>query len=131
MSLEENIQKLRDSLTVTSAQALRHETLLKDHAEWLQAHDQIMITHAAAVALHDRELAEMRENGRALDERIDQIAENDAERGRALDERIDKLAERIDQIAGNDAERGRALDERIDKLVSAIGELIRVRNGKQ
>jgi hypothetical protein len=124
MSLEENIQKLRDSLTVTSAQALRHETLLKDHAEWLQAHDQIMITHAAAVALHDREMAEMRE-------RIDQIAENDAERGRALDERIDKLGVRIDQIAENDAERGRALDERIDKLVSAIGELIRVRNGKQ
>ncbi len=37
--------------------------------------------------------------------------------------------ERIDQIAKADADRGRALDARIDKLVSAIGELLRTRNG--
>lgn len=54
--------------------------------------------------------------------RIDDVARLDAERGRRLDERIDNLA-RLD------AERGRKLDERIDKLVSAIGELVRGRNG--
>jgi len=32
MDFEENIPKLRDSLAVTPAQTLRHETLLKDHA---------------------------------------------------------------------------------------------------
>jgi hypothetical protein len=50
-------------------------------------------------------MAEIRENGRKLDERIDQITKNDAERGRAL-------------------------DDRIDKLVSAIGKMISERNGK-
>jgi hypothetical protein len=39
MTLEENIQRLRDSLTVTSAQTLRHETRLKEHQEWLEANE--------------------------------------------------------------------------------------------
>ena len=36
MTLDENIRQLRDSLTVTSAQALRHETRLKEHQQWLE-----------------------------------------------------------------------------------------------
>jgi predicted nucleic acid-binding Zn-ribbon protein len=39
MTLEENIQQLRDSLTVTSAPTLRHETRLKEHQEWLEANE--------------------------------------------------------------------------------------------
>ena len=54
--------------------------------------------------------------------RMEEIREDDAARGRAFQDRMD-------QIAKADADRGRALDERIDKLVSAIGELIRTRNG--
>jgi hypothetical protein len=33
MELEDNIRKLRESLTVTSAQVLRHEDAIKDHEE--------------------------------------------------------------------------------------------------
>jgi hypothetical protein len=112
MALEENIQKLRDSLAVTSAQTLRHEAMLKDHAAWLHSHDLAMIAHEEwlkaheeAVAQHDREMAEIRENGR-------------------------KVEEHIDQIAKIDAERGRVLDERIANLVSAIGKMISEGNGK-
>jgi phosphoenolpyruvate synthase/pyruvate phosphate dikinase len=108
MTLEENIQQLRDSLIVTSAQTLLHETRLKDHQKWQEQMESAFARMAASHEEHKREMAE--------------IAEADAERGRKLDERID-------QIAKADAERGKALDGRIDKLVSAIGELIRTRNG--
>jgi hypothetical protein len=104
MSLEENIRQLRDSLTVTSAQTLRRETLLKDHAEWLRTmaeaearHLEWLQAHERAIAGHEREMAEWRETAR-----------KDREEAR---------------------ERGRVLDERIDKLVSAIGKMIRERNG--
>jgi len=36
VTLEENIQQLRDSLSVTSAQTLRHETRIKEHQQWLE-----------------------------------------------------------------------------------------------
>lgn len=49
----------------------------------------------------------------------------------ALDERMAAFDERIAEIAKADAKRGAALHERIHELVSAIGELIRARNGKQ
>jgi hypothetical protein len=91
MALEENIQKLRDSLGVTSAQTLRHEAMLKDHAAWLHSHDLATIAHEEwlkaheeAVAQHDREMAEIR------------MA--DAERGRVLDERIANLVSAIGKI---------------------------------
>ena len=41
----------------------------------------------------------------------------------------DRAIARHDQEMAEAQERGRATDERIDKLVSAIGELIRGRNG--
>ena len=107
MNLEENFREIRDALAINSAQNLRHETMLKDHAAWLHSHDQVMIAHEQwlraheeAVAQHDREMAELRESGRKLDERIDQIARNDAERGRKLDERIDKLVSAIGKLIG-------------------------------
>jgi|HubBroStandDraft_2_1064218.scaffolds.fasta_scaffold600151_2 hypothetical protein len=109
MTLEENIQQLRESLAVTSAQTLRHETRIKEHQQWLEQMELAFARMAASHEVHKREMAEMRAA--------------DAERGRKLDERID-------QIARNDAERGRALDERIDKLVSAIGKMISERDGK-
>jgi chromosome segregation ATPase len=105
VTLEENIQQLRDSLAVTSAQTLRHETRIKEHQQWLEQMELAFARMAARHEIHEREMADIRENGRKLDERIDQIAKNDADRGRAL-------------------------DDRIDKLVSAIGKMISKRNGK-
>ena len=52
MTLDENISQLRDALTVTSAMTLRHETLLKDRAEWLQAHDRAMLELDARMVRH-------------------------------------------------------------------------------
>ena len=105
MTLEENIQQLRDSLAVTSAQTLRHETRIKEHQQWLEQMELAFARMAVSHEIHEREMAEMRENGRKLDERISQIAKADAERGRAL-------------------------DARIDNLVSAIGKMISERDGK-
>lgn len=42
MTLEENIQQLRDYLTVTSAQTLRHETRLKEHQQWLEDCEMVL-----------------------------------------------------------------------------------------
>jgi hypothetical protein len=107
MTLDENINKLRESLTVTSAQALRHEAMLKDHAEWLQAHDKAVISHGewlkaqeAAAARHDKEMAEARERGKATDERIDRMQAEMRERGRIIDERIEKLVSAIGKMIG-------------------------------
>jgi hypothetical protein len=101
MNLEENIQQMRDSLAVNSAMTLRHETRVKEHQEWLE---QMELAFARMAASHEAHKREMAESGR-------------------------KTEDLIRQIAKADADRGRALDERINNLVSAIGELIRTRNG--
>jgi predicted nucleic acid-binding Zn-ribbon protein len=67
MELEDNIRRLRESLTVTSAQVLRHEDAIKDHEEWLRSHELAMSKSAAR---HDKEMAEIRAAGKALDKRI-------------------------------------------------------------
>jgi hypothetical protein len=73
MDMEAAIQQLQETAIVMSGIQSRQTEAIKEHAEWLQAHDRAMV--------------EIRENGRRT-------------------------------------------DERIDKLVSAIGKLIRGRNGK-
>jgi predicted nucleic acid-binding Zn ribbon protein len=78
MELEDNIRKLRESLTVTSAQVLRHEDAIKDHEEWLRSHELAM---SKAAARHDKEMAEIRAEAR--------------ERGEALDKRIERLVSGI------------------------------------
>ncbi len=42
----------------------------------------------------------------------------------------DRAMSEMDKHRAEDRERGRALDERIEKLVSAIGEMLRKKNGK-
>jgi hypothetical protein len=79
------IRELQDTAIVMDGIEARQAAALKEHAQWLQE--------------HDRAMAEMREHGRRLDERIDKLGEH-----------------------------GRRLDERIKKLVSAIGEFIRARS---
>jgi predicted nucleic acid-binding Zn ribbon protein len=78
MELEDNIRKLRESLTVTSAQVLRHEDAIKDHEEWLRSHELAM---SKAAARHDKEMAEIRAEAR--------------ERGEVLDKRIERLVSGI------------------------------------
>jgi hypothetical protein len=52
------------------------------------------------------------------------------QRFQETNQRIDKLAVSLEAERVESAARGRALDERIDKLVSAIGDVLRTRNGK-
>ena len=56
MTLEENIQQLRDSLTVTSAQTLRHETRLKEHQQWLEDNEAAFAKHRAAMVELDENI---------------------------------------------------------------------------
>jgi hypothetical protein len=67
MTLEENIQQLRDSLTVTSAQVLRHETRLKDHQKWLEDNELAYQKHRIMMAEHDAKMVD-------LDDKITKIA---------------------------------------------------------
>jgi hypothetical protein len=62
-NLEQAIKELQETAIVMSGIQSRQTALLKDHAEWLEAHDR-------AMARHDKEMAEARERGRELDERI-------------------------------------------------------------
>jgi hypothetical protein len=67
MTLEENIQQLRDSLTVTSAQVLRHETRLKEHQQWLE---QMELSFAWMAKLNEMHAEKMIES----DEKMTQVA---------------------------------------------------------
>ena len=67
VSLEENIQKLRDSLDVTSAQVLRHETRIKEHQKWLEDNELAYQKHRIMMAEHDAKMIE-------LDDKITKIA---------------------------------------------------------
>jgi hypothetical protein len=56
MTDRQRIEALEEAITVTSQLEARQAALLKEHAEWLHAHDLAMI--------------DIRENGRKTDERI-------------------------------------------------------------
>jgi hypothetical protein len=58
---------LRDSLTVTSAQALRHETRLKEHQQWLEDMELAFARMAARDEIHSARMAE-------FDEKMTQVA---------------------------------------------------------
>ena len=90
-TLEEAIKQLQEAAIVSARFDLRHEQMLNDHAEWLQANDR-------AAERHDREMQEMREFGRKLDERMDKLAIEWQERGRQIDQRIDKLVLAIGEM---------------------------------
>jgi len=87
--MEAAIQELKETAIVMAGIQSRQAAVLKDHAEWLQEHDQAM--------------AEARERGKATDERIDLVIAEARERGKALDERIEKLVIAIGEfIRGRD-----------------------------
>ena|ERR1017187_8158128 len=74
------IKQLQETATVTAAIQSRHAAMLKDHAEWLQAHDKAII------------------EARARSKKIDEQIEKQAARGKETDERIEKLGERIEKL---------------------------------
>jgi oligoendopeptidase F len=59
MSLEENIQQLRDSLAVTSAMTLRHETRVKEHQEWLEDNELAFAKHRALMLEFDQKMTQL------------------------------------------------------------------------
>ena len=67
MTLEETIQQLRDSLTVSAAQTLRHETRLKEHQQWLE---QMELSFARTARLNEMHAEKMLE----FDEKMTQVA---------------------------------------------------------
>src|SRR5580693_7996927 len=67
MSLEENIQQLRDSLAVTSAMTLRHETRVKEHQQWQEQMELAFARMAARDEIHSARMEE-------LDEKMTQLA---------------------------------------------------------
>ena len=60
------------TLTVMEGIQARQASVLKERSQWLQEHDRAAIRH-------DREMAEMRERGREIDERIDKLVMDIAE----------------------------------------------------
>lgn len=60
---------------------------------------------------------------------FDRVAAQFAESDRAMQELRERMRETDERMRETD-KRMRATDERIEKLVSAIGELIRTRNGR-
>ena len=67
MTLEENIQQLRDGLTVTSAQTLLHERRLKEHQQWMEDMERAFAKMAALDEIHSENMAE-------FDEKMTQLA---------------------------------------------------------
>ena len=55
------LKQLEDAAVVTAALMERHARVMRDHAEWLVAHDKGM--------------AEMRERGKLVDDRIEKLGE--------------------------------------------------------
>jgi post-segregation antitoxin (ccd killing protein) len=67
-NLEENVRKMREALTVTSAMALRNETRAKEHQEWLEEQQ-------AAIARHQAWLEEHEAVMRRVDDKLERIAD--------------------------------------------------------
>ena len=97
MTLEENIRELRESLIVTSAQTLRHETRLKEHQQWLEDNELAYARHRIMMAEIDAnmERVELELNARMLRH------ERNMERVElALAEATEKLNALIDIVDG-------------------------------
>jgi hypothetical protein len=58
MSLEENIQQLRDALAVASAMTLRHETRVKEHQQWLEEMELAFARMAKQDEIHAERMSE-------------------------------------------------------------------------
>jgi len=65
------------------------------------------------------------------EERFQQVAEHARQADARMDERMKELEEKLTQEHAKTEEADRRLDERIEQLVSAIGEMLRARNGGQ
>ena len=66
MTLEENVQQIRDALVVTTAMVLRHEQRLQQHQEWLEAEERSIARHREWLDQHDFAM-------RSITEKLDRL----------------------------------------------------------
>jgi hypothetical protein len=64
--MEPTIRRFQDTLDVMEGIRARQAEVLKGHSQWLEE-------HTAAIARHDKEMAEWRERGKATDKRIEDL----------------------------------------------------------
>jgi uncharacterized protein YhaN len=105
MTLEENIQQLRDSLTVTSAMALRHETRIKDHQQWLEDNELAYAKHRIAMA--------------EINAKLDRTAALQSESAELLVEIDGKLTQLASAQLMNE-ESWRKLEAKVDAFIDSL-----------
>ena len=102
MTLEENIRELRESLIVTSAQALRHETRLKEHQQWLEDNEMAYARHRAMLVEHVAMMTEIDANMERVERESNaRMLRHERNMGRvelALAEATEKLKALIDIV---------------------------------
>jgi hypothetical protein len=67
-NLFRSLERRIDGITVDTGMVLRHETRIKEHAEWLRDHEVAMARHDAMMAKHDAMMAE-------IDAKLDRLAD--------------------------------------------------------
>jgi hypothetical protein len=85
------LKRIDESSVVTGFWQARHESIMNDHAEWLQAHDRALNAHTEWLQAHDRQMAEFKAQR-------EKDAAEARERGEALDKRIGDLVSAIGKL---------------------------------
>ena len=110
----------------------RVERLIGVPAEKQTKLDDVVTLLVDAQIRTEQRFRETDEIFRQLARRFEQSEQRMERRFKQTDQWRAELAaedKRLAKLAAEEKERGRKLDERIDKLVSAIGEMLRRRNG--
>jgi len=93
---DEMIRALRDAVTVNVQMEAANSRALKDHAEWLVAHDQALIRSREEMIRSREEMIRSREE-------FDRRMQAHDRRMQALDERIEKLVSGIGEFIRREA----------------------------
>jgi uncharacterized coiled-coil protein SlyX len=64
------VRELRDAVTVTAQLEARQGRVLKEHGDWLVAHESAMKQHESAMKQHDAAMKQHDEDMKKLDGRI-------------------------------------------------------------
>jgi hypothetical protein len=75
VNFEEAIQQLKDAMTVTASMALRQESRLKEHQEWIIANEAAVARHRERLKAHAEWLEEHQAAMRELDRKLDRLAD--------------------------------------------------------
>jgi len=84
VNFEEAIQQLKDAMTVTASMALRQESRVKEHQEWIIANEAAVARHREWLNDHERRI---KAHGEWLEEHEAAMRE--------LDRKLDRLADLI------------------------------------